>query len=65
MNALKQADDAKKMAKLKALSTKFMTNKSDYLEAIDRFQDRHMQLRDKSLPNRLDEGMITACCHHC
>ena len=37
LQAAKDADDAKRLAKLKALSAKFNNNKKDFLEAIDRF----------------------------
>ena len=40
LQAAKEAEDAKRLQKLKALSAKFNNNKRDFLEAIDRFQEK-------------------------
>lgn len=44
LQAAKEAEDAKRLAKLKALSAKFNQNKKDFLDAIDRFQEKEFLL---------------------
>ena len=45
INAIKQVEEAKKLQKLKALSSKFVNNRRDFLEAIDRFQENELILQ--------------------
>ncbi len=40
LNAFKQMEDTKQLNKLKALSSKFMNSRKDFITAIDRFQER-------------------------
>lgn len=54
VNAIKQTEEAKKLTKLKALSNTFMnnrtSNKRDFLEAIDRFQEQQLILQEQQSP---------------
>lgn len=42
------AEETKKIARLKAIGQRVNKSKKEFLEAIDKFQDRHMQLKELS-----------------